>query len=136
MVKVTRLTRTHPPFYLGRMFKEALRDIVEQTDGGIAGILMDSSGIAVESYAKDGAPLDINTVGIEFGVVLGQIKKAAEMVEAGATYEVSVGTDKMITVIRLLGDTYFLALAIAPNGNFGKGRYLMRTAAPKILAEL
>jgi len=118
------------------MFKEALRDIVEQTDGGIAGILMDSSGIAVESYTKDGAPLDINTVGIEFGVVLGQIKRAAEMVEAGSTHEISVGTDKMITVIRLLGDTYFLALAIAPNGNFGKGRYLMRAAAPKLLAEL
>src|SRR5882672_11350935 len=113
------------PSTLGSMFKEALRDIVEQTDGGIAGILMDSSGIAVESYTKDGSPLDINTVGIEFGVVLSQIKRAAEMVEAGTTHEVSVGTDKMITVIRLLGDTYFLALAIAPNGNFGKGRYLM-----------
>lgn len=118
------------------MFKDALRDIVEQTDGGIAGILMDSSGIAVDSYSKDGAPFDINNVGIEFGVVLGQIKKAAEMLEAGATQEIAVGTDKMITVIRMLGDSYFLALAISPEGNFGKGRYLMRTAAPKLLAEL
>ena len=42
----------------------------------------------------------------------------------------------MITLIRMLSDTYFLALALAPDGNFGKGRYLMRTAAPKLLAEL
>jgi predicted regulator of Ras-like GTPase activity (Roadblock/LC7/MglB family) len=118
------------------MFKEALRTIVDGTDGGIAGILMDSSGIAVDSYSKDGATFDINTIGIEFGVVLGQIKRAAEMVDAGATHEIAVGTDKMITVIRMLGDTYFLALAITPEGNFGKGRYLMRAAAPKILAEL
>ena len=29
------------------MFKEAIRDVVEGTDGGLAGILMDFEGIAV-----------------------------------------------------------------------------------------
>ena len=118
------------------MFKEALKSLVDGTDGGVAGLLMDSSGIALESYAKDDAPFDINTVGIEFSVVIGQIKRATEMLEAGQAHEVSVGTDKMITLVRMLNDTYFLALAIMPNGNFGKGRYLMRTAAPKLLSEL
>jgi len=118
------------------MFKDALREIVEQTDGGIAGLLMDSSGIALETYTKDGAPFDITTVGVEFSVVLGQIKRAAEMLDAGTANEISVGTDKMITVIRMLKDSYFLALAMSPDGNFGKGRYLMRTAAPKLIAEL
>ena len=118
------------------MFKETLRDLVEGTEGGLAGLLMDSSGIALESYAKDDAPFDINSIGIEFGVVIGQIKRAAEMLEAGSANEIAVGTDKLITVIRLLGDTYFLALAMSPGGNFGKGRYLMRTAAPKLMAEL
>ena len=41
-----------------------------------------------------------------------------------------------MTLIRVLSETYFLALAIRPDGNFGKGRYLMRTAAPKLVAEL
>lgn len=118
------------------MFKETLRDLVEGTEGGLAGLLMDSSGITLESYAKDDSPFDINSIGIEFGVVIGQIKRAAEMLEAGAANEIAVGTDKLITVIRLLGDTYFLALAMTPGGNFGKGRYLMRTAAPKLMAEL
>jgi predicted regulator of Ras-like GTPase activity (Roadblock/LC7/MglB family) len=118
------------------MFKDTLKDIVDRTEGGIAGLLMDSSGITLESYARDDAELDINTVGIEFSVVLGSIKRAAEMLEAGTTHEISIGTDKMVTIIRMLGDTYFLAVAIKPDGNFGKGRYLMRTAAPKLLAEL
>ncbi|MDB4994923.1 MAG: hypothetical protein JWM74_2355 [Myxococcaceae bacterium] len=117
------------------MFKEALRAIVDQTDGGLAGLIMDSSGIALETYAKD-ETFDISTVGIEFSVVLGQIKRASEMLEAGTANEVSIGTDKMITVIRMLGETYFLALAMKPDGNFGKGRYLMRAAAPKLIAEL
>ncbi len=118
------------------MFKETLRDLVEGTEGGLAGLLMDSSGIALESYTKADAPFDINAIGIEFGVVIGQIKRAAEMLEAGNANEIAVGTDRLITLIRMLGDTYFLALAITPGGNFGKGRYLMRTAAPKLMAEL
>lgn len=118
------------------MFKEALRDLVEGTDGGLAGLLMDSSGIALETYAKDDSPFDINTIGIEFSVVIGSIKRAAEMLEAGSTSEIAVGTDRLITLIRTLGDTYFLALAMKPEGNLGKGRYLMRTAAPKLIAEL
>jgi predicted regulator of Ras-like GTPase activity (Roadblock/LC7/MglB family) len=118
------------------MFQDALREIVDKTDGGIASLIMDSEGIAVESYARDDAPFDINTIGIEFGVVLGSIKRAAESLEAGRAQEVAIGTDKMITLIRTLGDTYFLAVAIRPDGNLGKGRFLMRTAAPKLLAEL
>src|ERR1700722_2503283 len=118
------------------MFQEALREIVDKTEGGVAGLIMDSEGIAVDSYARADAPFDITTVGIEFGVVLGSIKRAADSLEAGKTSEIAIGTDKMITIIRTLNDTYFLALTLRPDGNLGKGRYLMRTAAPKLLAEL
>jgi len=113
------------------MFREALRNIVENTDGGVAGLIMDSEGISVDVYARDGAPFDITTIGIEFGVVLGSIRRAAE-----SPREVAIATDKMVTLIRTLGDNYFLALALRPEGNLGKGRYLMRTAAPTLLAEL
>ncbi len=118
------------------MFQDALREIVDKVEGGVAGLIMDSEGIAVDSYARADAPFDINVVGIEFGVVLGSIKRAAESLEAGKAHEVAIGTDKMITLIRTLGDTYFLALTMKPDGNLGKGRFLMRTAAPKLLAEL
>jgi predicted regulator of Ras-like GTPase activity (Roadblock/LC7/MglB family) len=118
------------------MFKDALRDIVDRTDGGLAGIVMDSAGIPVETYAKDGAPIDINAIGVEFGTLLGSIKRAAEMLEAGAAQEVSISTEKMIAVIRMLNESYFIAVAMSPDGNLGKGRYLMRTAAPRLRSEL
>jgi predicted regulator of Ras-like GTPase activity (Roadblock/LC7/MglB family) len=121
---------------MSSMFRATLRDLVEKTDGGVAGLIMDSEGIAVDSYARDGTAFDITTVGIEFGVVLGSIKRAAESLEAGQPREVAIATDKMITLIRTLGETYFLALALRPDGNLGKGRFLMRTAAPTLLAEL
>ena len=118
------------------MFKEQLQAIVDGSDGGIASLLMDSSGIALESYSKDDAPFDFNMVGIEFSVVVNSIKRATEMLEAGVAREVAVNTERMTTIIRMLSSEYFLALTIKPEGNLGKARYLMRTAAPKILAEL
>jgi len=118
------------------MFQDALREIVDKTEGSVASLIMDSEGIAVESYARDDAPFDITPIGIEFGVVLGSIKRAAESLEAGKAREVAIGTDRMIALIRTLGDTYFLAVALRPDGNLGKGRFMMRTIAPKLLADL
>ncbi len=118
------------------MFKEQLRAIVDGSDGGIASLLMDSSGIALESYAKDDAPFDITLVGTEFSVVVNSIKRATEMLEAGAACEVAVNTEKLTTIIRILNDAYFLTLTIRPDGNLGKARFMMRTAAPKLLADL
>ena len=117
------------------MFKEAIRDVVEGTDGGIAGVLMDFEGIAVDSYVKSES-LDITAVGAEFSVILKSIQRATESLEAGGAREIAIQSEKVTTLIRILNDEYFLALTLAPDGNFGKCRYLMRTAAPKLLEQL
>ena len=117
------------------MFKEAIRDVVEGTDGGLAGILMDFEGIAIDSYVK-GDTLDINAVGAEYSVILKSILRATESLEAGGAREIAIQSDKVTTLIRILTDEYFLALTLTPDGNFGKGRYLMRTAAPKLIEQL
>jgi predicted regulator of Ras-like GTPase activity (Roadblock/LC7/MglB family) len=118
------------------MFKEALQAIVDSTDGGLAGLLMDFEGIPLETYARDETPFDIEAVGAEISVVVKAIQRAIEMLDAGETKEVAVKSDKLITLIRILDDTYFLALTMAPHGNMGKGRFLLRVAAPKLVAEL
>ena len=64
------------------------------------------------------------------------IKRASEMLEAGEAREMVVSTEKMMTLIRIVNETYFLTLTMSPDGNFGKGRYLMRTTIPKLIAEL
>ncbi|MEB2311055.1 MAG: roadblock/LC7 domain-containing protein [Sorangiineae bacterium] len=117
------------------MFKEMLQQVVDGTDGGIAGLLMDFEGIPVESYAKDGG-FDIEAVGAEVSVVVKAIQRATEMLDAGSTREVSFKSDKMVTLIRVLNDNYFVALALEPEGNFGKGRFMLRVAAPELVQEL
>ena len=118
------------------MFKDVLREVVERTEGGIAGLVMGFDGIAVERYLKTGAELDVESIGMEFGVLLQQIGKAAQQLDIGATQEVSVRAERQTTVMRLLNDEYFVALTLSPGGNLGKGRFLLRTLTPKLLDEL
>lgn len=120
------------------MFREVLQDCVDRTEGGVAGLLMGFDGIPVDHYVKDSAnePVDVETVGMEFSVILKDIKKAAEMLEAGGAREISVQAERMITVIRVLNDEYFVAMTLRPDGNYGKARFLLRTAGSKLVSEL
>lgn len=122
--------------YSWDMFKEAIQEVVEGTQGGLAGLLMDFEGIPLESYTRDGAALDIEAVGAEVSVVVKAIQRASEMLEAGETREVAFKSDKLVTIIRVINENYFLALSLHPDGNFGKGRFMLRTTAPKLLKEL
>ncbi len=118
------------------MFKEPLQKIVDNVEGGIAGLVMGFDGIAVESYTREGQKMDITTVGMEFSFILTQVRKAAEILEVGGVTEISIKAEKLTIVIRMLSPEYFVALALTPEGNFGKGRFMMRLVAPKLQAEL
>jgi predicted regulator of Ras-like GTPase activity (Roadblock/LC7/MglB family) len=118
------------------MFRDSLQKIVDDTEGGIAGLVMGFDGIAVDSYTREGKAIDIQTVGMEFSFIIGQVRKAAEILEIGGVLEFSVRAEKLTIVMRVLNQEYFLALAMTPEGNYGKGRFLLRMAAPKLQAEL
>jgi predicted regulator of Ras-like GTPase activity (Roadblock/LC7/MglB family) len=120
---------------LPEMFKEALKSVVDGTDGSIAGLLMDFEGIPVETYAREPG-FDIESVGAEVSVLVKAIQRASEMLQAGQTREVAFRSDKLVTLIRIINDGYFVAMTMTPDGNQGKGRYLMRVFAPQIADEL
>ena len=118
------------------MFKEILQDLVDRTEGGVAGLLMASDGIAIDQYSKGDGPFDIESVGMEYSVVLQGVQRAGEMLDTGDTKEVAVQTEPLTTVVRMLSEEYFVALAIEPGGNTGKARYLLRVSAPKLIENL
>ncbi|MEM7435444.1 MAG: hypothetical protein AAF436_09860 [Myxococcota bacterium] len=118
------------------MFKEILQDIVERTDGSVAGLLMASDGIAIDQYASGDGPFDVESVGMEYSVVLKGIQRAAEMLDTGTTEEVSVKTERLTTVVRMLSEEYFIAVTLEPGGNVGKARYMMRVRAPELVENL
>lgn len=118
------------------MFQAILREVVDNTEGGLATLLMDFQGIAVDSYTKPGAPFDIATIAIEFSTALKSIQHAATLLEAGPTAEVAIQAERVTTLIRVLNDSYFVAFSLTPDANLGKARYMLRTRVPELLKEL
>jgi len=120
------------------MFREVLQDVVDRTEGGVAGLLMGFDGIPVDHYVRDSGnqTADVETVGMEFSVILKDIRKAAELLEAGSAKEIAVRAEKMTTVMRVINEEYFVAITLEPSGNFGKARFLLRTAGSKLHSEL
>jgi predicted regulator of Ras-like GTPase activity (Roadblock/LC7/MglB family) len=116
------------------MFREVLKEVVERTEGGIAGIVMGLDGITIDSYVRKDSEMafEVESVGVEYSAILKQIRSAAEMLDAGPACEVAIQAERLTTVIRMINDEYFVALAMKPEGNYGKARFLLRTSASKL----
>ncbi len=118
------------------MFAETLKKVVDNVDGGLGAIVMGLDGIPVDTYTRQPDRVDITTVAMEFSFILGQAVRAATSLNLGGLEEFSVKAERLILVTRMLSPQYFIAVAMAPEGNFGKCRYLMRLAVPTLTAQL
>ncbi len=118
------------------MFRDALQNVVNGVDGGLAGMVMDFEGIPLETYSRGDSEFDIENVGAEASVLVKAIQRATDMLNAGETKEVSIKSDRVTTLIRVLNESYFVALTLRPEGNLGKARYLLRVLAPQLVQEL
>ena len=118
------------------MFGETLRKVVDNVDGGIAAVIMGLDGIPVESYVRQNDKVDVNTVAMEFSFILGQVRKAGESLSVGGLEELTVKAQRLMLVCRMVSPQYFIAVVMAPEGNFGKARYLARLATPALVAAL
>jgi len=47
-----------------------------------------------------------------------------------------VKAQRLLLVCRMISPQYFIAIVMAPEGNFGKARYLARLAQPALVAQL
>jgi len=118
------------------LFAETLKKVVDNIDGGIAAVIMGLDGIPVESYVRQADRVDVNTVAMEFSFILTQVRKAGDSLAVGNLEELSVKAQRLLLVCRMLSPQYFVAIAIAPEGNIGKARYLARLATPSLVAQL
>ena len=109
-------------------FAPLLREIVENCGGGIAVALMQSDGIPIEEVTLDPETLPdgIETAAAEFGRILDEIRKASDAIAGGAAHETIVSLSRMSLLFRAVDEDLFLVLALRPDGNLGKARYLMR----------
>jgi predicted regulator of Ras-like GTPase activity (Roadblock/LC7/MglB family) len=117
-------------------FREHLQDVVSRVDGALACTLMGVDGIEVETHAAEAGGPDVRNLLVEYSSLFRLAREAAEVHQAGDLKELSIQTSGVLTVARLVTAEYFMAVALKPEGNFGKARYLLRVTAPKLEAEL
>lgn len=118
------------------MFRQVLTEVVDRADGALGAVLMGADGITVEQVAKDGAEMDIEIVSMELSVVLREVVKIMKQLDAGRTEEVVVRSAGVTALLRVLTDEYFVALLLRPDGSLGKGRFVLRGAAPRLVESL
>src|SRR5512133_2027128 len=101
------------------MFRDSLQGMVDRLAGGVAGILMGFDGIQVDAYTKSGEEgIDIQIVGMELSHAVLQIRKATEQLEVGELREMTLKAEKLVILVYLLNDEYFIACAVRPEANF------------------
>jgi predicted regulator of Ras-like GTPase activity (Roadblock/LC7/MglB family) len=118
------------------VFAETLKKVVDNVDGGIAAVVMGLDGIPVDTYVRKNDKLDVNTVAMEFSFIIGQVRKAGDSLQVGSLEELAVKAQRLVLVCRMLSPQYFVAIVMAPEGNFGKARFLTRMAMPALIAQL
>jgi predicted regulator of Ras-like GTPase activity (Roadblock/LC7/MglB family) len=116
------------------IFTDVLKEVVNGTEGAFGALIVGVDGIPVEEYSV-GGDLDIQTMVVEYTALLKEIEKGSQATQMGSTREVTVITDKATIILRRLNEDYFFALLIKPEGNFGKGRFLLRMSVPRLLKE-
>lgn len=111
--------------------------IVGSVDGAVAATIMGIDGIPVQVYeVEDKEDVDISSLLVEYTALVPQVQRSAQMFAAGGLEELSIKSERLVTIIRPVNAEYLLALALRTNANMGKGRYLLRVHAPKLAGDL
>src|SRR5215208_5341427 len=117
-------------------FREHLEQVCQSIDGAVACSLMGVDGIEVDTHVMASGDVDVKSLLVEYSSVFRSAREAAEAHAAGGMTEVAISTDRLTAVARLVSPEYFMIVALTPEGNLGKARYLLRVTAPKLLSEL
>ena len=127
-------------------FTSALRSIVDESGGGIGAALMGSDGIAIDQVeasepgvslgGEGGLADEISALGVEFGRILEEARKAADSLNGGAVEEACLRMARFWVLLRSVDPETFLVVVLAPDGNLGKARFLMRRHLADLRAHL
>lgn len=120
----------------GMPFLNILQELVEGVEGGVAATIMGADGLSVQHYPVEGSLCDMESVGVEYGVAIDEIKKASRLLDLGELEEVVVSTSGTGVILRMITHEYYIAMAVGRGANIGKARYLLRKAAVRAREEL
>ena len=112
-------------------FSDILKEAVEKVDGAVAAMIVASDGIPVQEHVVEKL-IDLTGLGAEASAMIRDVGFAAENLGLGQAREFSIVSDTCGIIMRKINEEYYLSLVIRPDGNYGKGRYVLKTMIPRI----
>jgi predicted regulator of Ras-like GTPase activity (Roadblock/LC7/MglB family) len=115
-------------------FSEVLKEAVDRVDGAVSAMIIGSDGMPVETHTTEEV-LNTDDLSAESSQMIQDINVAAETLKIGDAQEFTVVSDICSIILRRVTEEYYLALVIKTGGNYGKGRFVLRTLVPRIEEE-
>lgn len=112
-------------------FKSILNELVNNVDGANGAGLVGTDGIVIDQVSLRGS-FNISDVGAEYATIIKNAKKASENFGLGKTSEILISTEKAMMIMMMVGNDYFVSIALDLDGNLGRGRLEAKKAIPKL----
>jgi predicted regulator of Ras-like GTPase activity (Roadblock/LC7/MglB family) len=118
------------------MFKQALAEIIERTEGATGALIMGMDGIAVERlFLPEGDEANMDVAATEVTSLVRAALRAGSNTGLGALQELAVNYERVRILARMFSPEYFIVLALRPDGNLGRGRFELRKAELRLARE-
>jgi predicted regulator of Ras-like GTPase activity (Roadblock/LC7/MglB family) len=116
------------------IFHDILTALRDRIEGALAVSLIALDGIAIETINPDSVPLDV--MGAEFGGFVKSVRLSNTDLNTGDVLQLSLVTEKYITLLSAVTPEYFLLLVMRPDGNYGRARHELAKAKYSLRDEL
>jgi predicted regulator of Ras-like GTPase activity (Roadblock/LC7/MglB family) len=118
------------------MFKQALEEIIERTEGAMGALIMGMDGIAVERvFLPEGDEANMDVAATEITSLVRGALRAGSNTGLGTLNEMVINFERVRILARMFSTEYFVVLAIRPDGNLGRGRFELRKAELQLARE-
>jgi predicted regulator of Ras-like GTPase activity (Roadblock/LC7/MglB family) len=115
-------------------FSEALKEMVMKVDGAASAMIIGADGMPVEEFAAERL-ISLDDLGAESSQMIRDINLAAGNLGIGEAREFSIISDRCGIIMRKITPEYYMALVIRPDGNYGKGRFILKSYVPRLEGE-
>lgn len=111
------------------MFKDVLQTALENTEGCFGILIMGIDGIVVEKvWELEITEANLDVAMAEYVSMARNADRINRDTGLGKLYEVILSGESGVFILRFIGDEYFIAMILSPEGNFGRGRFELRRA--------
>ncbi len=116
-------------------FSEILKSASSRVEGSVGALIFASDGIFVDAYLTENS-IDTQALSAELSLIIKNITAAFRNLELGDIDEFFMTSNTYKLLLKKISPDYYMVMLLKPEGNIGKGRFIMKITAPVIEKEI